>query len=121
MNYYEKQEKESMQKVSNMMKKPIDYNDDMGTDGFDPWEIFPVYGSYSSEFDDMAIKTLTDILNGTHKSQGLAQEIFRELLCNMELCNYGTSPRTCFPNESFEKVLPEYIGKWKEYYKLQWN
>lgn len=123
-NYYEKLEEDSMKKVRKMLKRPIDYYDEIGIKGFDPWEIFPIYGSYSSEFDDMAIDTLTDILNGTFKTgdkYGLSQEIFREMLCNMGLCNYGTSPRTCFANESFMNVLPEYINKWKEYYKLQWN
>jgi len=120
-SYYEKIEKESMGKVNNMLLKPLAEDENGSVDDFDPWEIFPLYGSYSSEFDDMAIITLTDILNGTYtarKDYELAQEMFREMLCNMELCEYGTSPRSCWANEGFKAILPEYISKWKQYYKL---
>ena len=106
------------------MAKPIARDRYSSVDEFDPWDIFPLYGSYSSEFDDMAISTLTDLLNSTYTSReryGLAQEMFREILCDMELCEYGTSPRSCWANESFKTILPEYISKWKQYNKLQWE
>lgn len=123
MNYYEKIEKESMDELAAILAKPVD--NDLGVEGFDPWELFPsLYGSYSSAFDDMAIVVLTDLLNGTYEARGehnLAQEMFREMLCNKQLCDYGTSPRSCWANEAFKEMLPEYIKKWKEYYKIQWE
>ena len=88
---------------------------------FDPWDIFPVYGNYSSEFDDVALTVLHNLLDGTTERENIAHEMFREMLCKMDLCDYGTSPRVCFPNTEFRKLLPEYINKWKEYYILQWG
>lgn len=88
---------------------------------FDPWDIFPVYGNYSSEFDDMAIEVLSNLLAGSTPDEKLAHEMFREMLCKMDLCDYGTSPRVCFANQKFKELLPEYIDKWKQYYKLQWG
>lgn len=125
MNYYEKREAEAIAKLKELLKKPISEDDQMiSVDDFDPWEHFQLYGSYSSVFDDMAILTLTDILNGTYEAEKeyeLAQEMFREMLCEQGLCDYGTSPRVCFPTAEFKKLLPEYIAKWKEYYKMMWG
>lgn len=88
---------------------------------FDPWDIFPVYGNYSSEFDDMAIKVLENLLASKFTEETLAHEIFREMLCKMDLCDYGASPRVCFANAEFKELLPEYIKRWKQYYKLWWG
>lgn len=122
MNYYEKIEAESIAELKKLLAKPV--SADMSSEDFDPWDIFPFYGSYSSDFDEMALETLTDILNGTYlarKEFELGREMFREILCNKELCEYGTSPRTCWANESFKELLPEYIDKWRHYFKLQWG
>lgn len=122
--YYEKIEKESIEELKKILAKPVDFNSELGVEEFDPWEIFPLYGSYSSAFDDMAIATLTDILEGTYnapKDYELASEMFREMLCKKELCGYGTSPRSCWANQSFKDLLPGYIEKWKQYYKLNWG
>lgn len=88
---------------------------------FDPWDIFPLYGNYSSEFDNLAIRVLSDIHNGRFDNHSVADEMFREMLCNMDLCDYGTSPRACFANSGFKELLPEYIERWKEYYELVWD
>lgn len=105
--------------LQTLLDKPVDK--DMSVDSFDPWEPFQLYGSYSSEFDDMAIRVLTDIETGKFDNRNLADEMFREMLCNLDFCDYGTSPRTCFPTLEFRKLLPRYIAKWKEYYKVQWD
>jgi hypothetical protein len=102
-----------------LLAKPV--SDDMSVDDFDPWEPFQLYGSYSSEFDDMAIRVLTDIEAGRFDNHSLADEMFREMLCNLNFCEYGTSPRVCFAYGDFKKLLPEYISKWKQYYKVQWG
>lgn len=89
---------------------------------FEPWALFPsVYGSYSGRFDDLAIAVLEDILHNTHICDGLANEIFREMLCTSDLCDYGTSPRTCFATPEFKLLLPELITKWKKYADIKWG
>jgi hypothetical protein len=89
---------------------------------FEPWDLFPcLYGSYSSEFDEMAIEVLLDLKEGTRTRTDLASEMFREMLCTSDLCNYGTSPRTCFPTQAFKSVLPALIERWIEYAEIQWG
>lgn len=90
-------------------------------DGFDPWKLFPAfYGSYSSDFDDCAIETLEDVLNGTHKREDLASQMFREYLCTKGYATYGTSPRVCSPDVD-RNLLEELLRKWKHYYKIEWG
>lgn len=131
MNYYEKLEQESIEELKELLARPMapkrDYIGSIDPktnkpEYFDPWGIFPsLYGNYSSEFDDMAIETLQHILDGNRREETLAHEMFREMLCRKNLCDYGTSPRVCFPTSDFRELLPEYIAKWKEYYKLNWS
>lgn len=97
-------------------------------DAFDPWEVFPsLYGSYSSEFDDMAILVLDNVLNkrwGSGHGEGLAHEMFREMLCTAGLCDYGTSPRGCFPDwseDGIEELLTNLLTKWCEYRRVKWE
>ena len=110
------------------LAKPIsDREDGMASvEEFDPWEIFPsLYGSYSSEFDDMAILVLGNIINKRWgEGEGLAHEIFREMLCTAGLCDYGTSPRGCFPNYSIkgiEEMLTALLEKWRAYRIANWG
>lgn len=105
--------------LKTLLDKPVEEN--MSVDSFDPWEPFQLYGSYSSEFDDMAIRVLTDIQNSEFDNHGLADEMFREMLCYLDFCEYGTSPRVCFAYGEFKELLPQYISKWKEYYKVRWG
>lgn len=95
-----------------------DTNDSMY---FEPWDILDcVYGTYSEEFDDLAIEVLTDILNTKVNRNDLAAQMFREMLCVENLCDYGSSPRRCFPTSRFKEILPELIEKWKDYSKVCW-
>lgn len=97
-------------------------NWELGTQGFfDPWEFFGMYGSYSSEFNDLAIVVLTDIRDGAFTDRGLAGEMFREMLCVKNLCDYGTSPRVCFATKPFREVLPMLIEKWTAYNAVMWK
>ena len=99
--------------------------DDLGTDFFDPWEdIFEhpqLYGNYSAEFDICAVDILEELLAHEFKRNDLGAYMFREILCRNSLCDYGTSPRTCFVTTEFERVLPELIAKWKDYSKAHWT
>lgn len=122
MNYYQKLEKEAADELRALLDKPL--SDERGTtsvDDFDPWDMFHLYGSYSSEFDEVALTVLKNIAHTTYENENVAHEMFREMLCTKGLCDYGTSPRTCFPTEQFEKMLPEYIEKWEKYSKKMWG
>lgn len=91
-------------------------------DHFVPWRLFPsVYGHYSAAFDEMALAVLADIQAGTFNRRDLASEMFREMLCKADLCEYGTSPRVCFPTEEFKAVLPELIERWAQYVYATWE
>tara|TARA_R100001086_G_scaffold200735_1_gene116953 strand:- start:1890 stop:2582 length:693 start_codon:yes stop_codon:yes gene_type:complete len=105
-----------------LLPDPEDENS-IGVEGtFDPWALFPnVYGSYDAAFDVCAVEVLTDILEGQRRRDDLASDIFREMLCSMGLCEYGTSPRVCFPAPEFRQVLPTLIERWKRYYLTNWG
>lgn len=127
---WKEREEQAIINVKKLLSRPIAPSEDyIGVidektnepEYFDPWDIFPVYGNYSSEFDEMALEVLENLLDGNRKDETLAHEIFREILCKMDLCDYGTSPRVCFPNTEFKELLPEFITKWKSYYELNWG
>jgi hypothetical protein len=129
-SYYQRVEREAVGELQELLNRPdapssdyigvIDEKTDK-PEYFDPWDIFPVYGNYSSEFDDMALEVLGNLLNSTFKGETLAHEMFREMLCKKNLCDYGTSPRVCFPTTEFKELIPAYISKWRKYYKLNWR
>jgi hypothetical protein len=124
VNYYEQQEKTAGALVDALLAKPPIPEDGMYSDGecFDPWDLFPcLYGSYSSAFDDLAIEVLSDIRDRTFNRTDLAAEMFREMLCTMGLCDYGTSPRVCFASATFKPKLPQLIERWREYSAIHWK
>lgn len=123
MNVYSLQD-EAAAKVVEALKLGLpETQDDCGCEGvFDPWEIFPCFfGHYSSDFDEMALLTLRNIRDRKYEGEGLAHQMFREYLCRSELCDYGTSPRVCFPTTAFEKLLPDLIDKWQAFSDVQWG
>jgi hypothetical protein len=124
MNYYEARTQNACEQVDALMALPPISADGLYSDGecFNPWDLFPsLYGSYSSEFDDLAIAVLSDIRDGTHDRTDLAAEIFREMLCTLGLCNYGTSPRVCFAESRFKEQLPAFVRRWREYAQIRWK
>ena len=123
VDYLSKQ-KSAADELLKIMSLPLPKDcEDCGMDGiFDPWNIFPMfYGSYCSSFDDMAIKVLENIRDGEFEDETLAHEMFREVLCTMNLCDYGTSPRVCFASQEFHKMIPELVQKWKDYSAIWWQ
>lgn len=115
----------ALEELKRQLAKPVCRQDDFqSADHFDPWEAFPcLYGSYSSEFDDMAILVLNNLINrtfGRNGGEGLAHEMFREMLCTADLCDYGTSPRGCFPVAGFAEILPALLEKWREHARVSW-
>jgi hypothetical protein len=123
-NYYQKRERQAVEALDAMLVKPPMPDDGMCSDGecFDPWDLFPcVYGSYSSEFDDLALAVLSDINVEACERCDLAAEIFREILCTTGFCDYGTSPRVCFATTAFKERLPRFIERWREYAQIMWK
>ena len=123
---YLKHPRQAAEKCAAILALPMPESADMfGSAGlFNPWDLFPsLYGSYNSEFDEMAIEVLCDILdrNKPGRRQDLAAEMFREMLCTASLCDYGTSPRTCFPTMEFAKILPDLIEKWRAWSARFWE
>jgi hypothetical protein len=119
-----KADREAAERVTALLALPMPESGDMlGSEGeFDPWELFPcLYGSYSSDFDVLAVEVLCNIRDMTWKRDDLASEMFKEMLCTANLCTYGTSPRTCFPSTEFKKVLPALIDKWRAYAEIAWG
>lgn len=120
-DWIHKREQEAANKVAALLEMPIAHEEYQTNEDFDPWTLFPsVYGTYSSDFDQCAIDVLGEINSGEKVRDDLGAEMFREMLCTSNLCNYGTSPRVCFPTPSFKKILPDLLDRWKVYSKNQW-
>lgn len=122
--------REAAEKVRVELAKPLcEAGDTQSVDEFDPWALFPcLYGSYSKEFDDMALLVLRNLeiarmgrWDKQERGETLAHEMFREMLCTADLCDYGTSPRACFVNTEFGELLSRLITKWQAYSDLHWN
>lgn len=109
--------------VQTLLDKPLPKQGEPLTDEHgNPWDLFPaVYGTYSSSFDDCAINVLQELIHGEKDRDDLGAEMFREFLCTAGLCNYGTSPRFCFPTQEFKPLLPQLLQRWRDYYRYQWG
>jgi hypothetical protein len=123
MNYYQRLLVDAAQRVKALLELPNPVHEmDHGAEGFfDPWNLFPaLYGSYSSEFDDMAIAVLMEIRDRKKERYDLGAEMFREMLCTAGLCEYGTSPRVCFATVEFEPLVPTLVDRWTQYRTSAW-
>ena len=124
MNFYEQKTHDAVARLSALLDLPPIEPDGCYSDGecFDPWDMFPsLYDPYSSEFDDLAIAVLEDVINRSYLRVDLAGEMFREMLCTSGLCEYGTSPRTCWAETAFAPLLPKLIERWREYAAIRWS
>jgi hypothetical protein len=119
---YMRVEREAAEKLAALLILPLPDPDCLGEVGrFDPWSLFPLYGAYDSEFDECALAVLRELLAGKKARDDLAAEMFREMLCNLGLCDYGTSPRVCFPTAALREQLPALIEKWEAFSALHWS
>ena len=124
--YYQKVQREAAERLEALLALPImsEFGPGDADDEFDPWRIFDcVYGSYSGDFDTTAIEVLEDFSqeDWQQKRRTLAHEMVREMLCVKKLCEYGTSPRCCWPTRNFAPLVPKLIDKWKAHYEAQWG
>lgn len=97
--------------------------------GFDPWESLGIScGSYSSNQDEHGIAVLELIVTergiyNTDIARRLALspahvELWQYIFCSADLCEYGTSPRGCFPVS--DDAAKAFLENWKQYHKLAW-
>ena len=101
-------------------------SDDIGVAGlFDPWTyiIHDIYGSYSSESDDLMIECMEACMNHRNhellQEHGFAAELCLYILAGHGLLEYGTSPRSGWP--MFKDLQPALIAKWKRYADAYWG
>ena len=123
---YQRVKREAVERLVKIMSHPMPKTtDEVGIEGmFDPWDIVDcIYGSYSGDFDLCAIEILTEISKGQTYGirRDLGARMFREMLCCLNLCEYGMSPRSCFPTPGFKEHLPRLITMWKEWSLVHWN
>lgn len=118
-------QKQAAMKVATLLARPdaIDIENWKPADFFQPWEIFDglIVGHYDPAFDACAIQVLMEIESGVKHRHDLGAHMFRELLCGFDLCEYGTSSRTCFATIDFKPLLPALIKKWKHYARIDWG
>ena len=132
MNWIAKVQSAAAEKLRAELDKPLaDERHMMCDETFDPWSLFPaVYGTYSDDFDWAmldVLRALQFVANGNwnaafemQRKETLAHQIFREMLCTAELCEYGSSPRECFATSKFAELLPSLIEKWAAFSAIGW-
>ena len=107
-----------------LARRDPEHEHDYGDDVFDPWSLFlSIFGNYDSEFDAMAIQVLTEIVTSKRGPEPypLSHDMFREMLCATGLCDYGTSPRVCFPlTEEHRGLLVQLRDRWVTHHAVRW-
>lgn len=106
---------------------------------WNPWDAMGIaLGGYNSEVDDNALAVLRAIRDGVKRGReggkygnfvteivkvtGLNEthvELWQYIFCSAGWCDYGTSPRGCFPDHGID--FDELIVKWERYYQFRWN
>lgn len=119
----QKAEREAVENLQALLALPLPEDEhDQHNGTFDPWRLFPcLYGSYSGDFDRCAIEVLTELVERKCVRDDLGAHMFREMLCTAHLCDYGTSPRVCFPTERFRPLVQTLLEKWKAYSLIVWG
>lgn len=98
----------------------------LSLDDFDPWEdvIHGIFGSYSSESDELMIAALEAVRDGTTfdliRRKGFAAEFALYVLAGHDLLEYGGSPRGGWPSPEIADLWDELIAKWGSYYAAVW-
>ncbi len=110
--------------LAEVLDKPDAANEEelIGPAFFNPWtDLFPrIYGSYSSAMDDLFIDALKAVANHGHRAfreqygEDLA-ELALYILAGHDLTEYGTSPRTAYPNPQVADQWNLLITKWENY------
>jgi hypothetical protein len=119
MNHFDQKERDAARKIEELLDKPLGN----GIEDFDPWEMLGMYGTYDMAFDVMAIDTLSEIAEARIIviDRPLSHDMFREILCHKNLCDYGSSPRSCFPTQYFKPLIMPLIEKWYAHTIVVWK
>lgn len=94
---------------------------------FNPWEdiISGIYGSYAFESDALMIGALEAIRdrNASYyiEQHGFAAEFMFYVLAGHGFLEYGTSPRSGWPNATIVNLWDDLIEKWKAYASIVWD
>lgn len=97
------------------------------TEVFDPWAdiIEGIYGSYSSESDELMIDALKAVRDKAHSEfmgrWGFAGEFALYVLAGHGFTEYGTSPRYAWPEPQVADLWQALIDKWEAYAKIVWQ
>jgi hypothetical protein len=105
-------------------------SEDENGDFWDPWESLGLRCcSYNSEIDQQAIDVLreigspefaycTDIAERTGLS-ATHVELLQSIFCSADWCEYGTSPRGCWPID--REGFPKLVEAWEQYFERHWG
>ncbi len=108
-------------------------------DPSDPWEEMGIgMGGYSAAVDHDVISMLRAIRSGWLNVQegktpgyfvtdlmevtGLSRthvELYQYIFCSRDWCNYGGSPRGCWPEDPVE--FDAIIERWERHYEKEWG
>lgn len=115
--------------IAAALAKPVpEHESDVGDMAFfDPWTdvIEGIYGSYSSESDELMIGALKAARDHTTfefiKAKGFAGEFALYVLAGHNLLEYGTSPRGGWPDPIAADSWQALIDKWEVYAAVCWK
>lgn len=102
--------------------------EDENGDYWDPWDALGIgCASYNSGIDQNAINVLCGIrdklfcddIAERYGMSALHVELFQSIFCSADWCEYGTSPRGCFPED--REGFPALIAAWEAYFKRRWE
>ena len=92
---------------------------------FDPWDLWEeLPGGYSQSMDEAMIEGLEMVLSSDRKKwhayqQTIVAEFVLTLLCGAGVCNYGSNPFGCYPED--KQMAEALLTKWREYSAVMWN
>lgn len=72
----------------------------------------------AKEIGRPGFKYMTEIAEATGLEENYV-ELIQTLLCAADWCNYGTSPRGCFPDD--DNVYPQLLEQLKSYIAKKWD
>src|SRR5690606_29353633 len=113
------------EKLITALAKPLPEDGIINEEVFNPWEdiITGIDGSYANESDDLMISALEAVQHKTTfefiNEQGFVAECPLYVLSGHGLTEYGTSPRSAWPNPEIADLWPQLIDKWKGYKNLE--
>lgn len=113
--------------VAALSKPSVDDVGEIHGEVFDPWHdvISGISGSYAAQSDALMIGALEAVQNGKTfefiDRNGFAGEFALYVLAGHGMTEYGTSPRGAWPDPALKDLWPWLIGKWKDYYEIQWG